>query len=445
MPQYRPLSETKFISDANLIAYWKLDGNSNDSIGAYNGTDTDVTYSAGHFGQIGGFNGTSSKIIKTSFIDPDSYNTGITYSIWAKKSNDVGGFFMMQHETAGWGGVFVNSNVANSIGYRFGAGSASYNYTVAQTIPLDVWNHYVITHNASVDCLYFNGKLIHSSASGTLAGNANKIVIGAYDSGSSYDYYCNGYLDDASVFARALSSTEVLELYQGMTLGEYAGAGSAITKGLWHLNGNSTDSSGNGKNLTNNGTAVIGATSGKFGGGVTLVQTSSQYLSIDDNLGIDGGIATFSCWVKPVSQPSLNNLNNILFQGTSGNDIFYIIGYENIAGVYNVQFNRSKPCVANQSTDITYTLSNGVWYHLVMTYDGTYLRGFVNGQQITTDFAASGYGTCGANVFYLGIDHAKSAGRYFDGVIDEVIVENVAWSPEKIKKYYTFTKGRFGI
>ena len=31
------------------------------------------------------------------------------------------------------------------------------------------------------------------------------------------------------------------------------------------------------------------------------------------------------------------------------------------------------------------------------------------------------------------------------GFIDEVIVEGVAWSSNKVKKYYTYSKGRFGI
>ena len=40
MPKFRPLSETKFINDANLVAYYPLDGNSTDVKNGYNGTDT---------------------------------------------------------------------------------------------------------------------------------------------------------------------------------------------------------------------------------------------------------------------------------------------------------------------------------------------------------------------------------------------------------------------
>ena len=36
----------------NLISYWKFEGNSNDSIGANNGTDTTVSYNSS-YGKIG--------------------------------------------------------------------------------------------------------------------------------------------------------------------------------------------------------------------------------------------------------------------------------------------------------------------------------------------------------------------------------------------------------
>ena len=49
----------------NLVSYWKLDGNSNDSVGSNNGSDTNITYgtSYGKINQGALFNGTSSKIL----------------------------------------------------------------------------------------------------------------------------------------------------------------------------------------------------------------------------------------------------------------------------------------------------------------------------------------------------------------------------------------------
>ena len=48
----------------NIVAYYKLDGNSNDSVGTNNGTDTAITYSVanGKINQGAGYNGSTSKI-----------------------------------------------------------------------------------------------------------------------------------------------------------------------------------------------------------------------------------------------------------------------------------------------------------------------------------------------------------------------------------------------
>ena len=47
------LADTSLFSDANLVSYYKLEGNSNDSKGSNNGTDTSVDYGTayGKFGQ----------------------------------------------------------------------------------------------------------------------------------------------------------------------------------------------------------------------------------------------------------------------------------------------------------------------------------------------------------------------------------------------------------
>ena len=72
----------------NLIAYYKLDGNSNDSVGSNNGSDTDITYAAGNgiLVQGAGFNKTTSK------IDVGSFGALTDYSIsfWVKLTSGQG-------------------------------------------------------------------------------------------------------------------------------------------------------------------------------------------------------------------------------------------------------------------------------------------------------------------------------------------------------------------
>lgn len=51
--------------DPNLVAWYKLDGNANDSAGTNNGTPTSVTYTTGIVWDAAVFNGSSSKILIT--------------------------------------------------------------------------------------------------------------------------------------------------------------------------------------------------------------------------------------------------------------------------------------------------------------------------------------------------------------------------------------------
>ena len=49
-----------------------------------------------------------------------------------------------------------------------------------------------------------------------------------------------------------------------------------------------------------------------------------------------------------------------------------------------------------------------------------------------------------SNALKLGTNESATGGWY-TGSSDEPLIENTAWSAEKVKKYYTMAKGRFGI
>ena len=69
----------------NLVAYYKLDGNSNDSVASNNGTDTNISYSSsyGKISQGASFNGSSSKIAYPSGIyNLPSGNNSYTFAGW---------------------------------------------------------------------------------------------------------------------------------------------------------------------------------------------------------------------------------------------------------------------------------------------------------------------------------------------------------------------------
>ncbi len=219
-------------------------------------------------------------------------------------------------------------------------------------------------------------------------------------------------------------------------LGQYLGSGSGTTKLLLHLNGNSTDSSGNGNNGTD--TAITySLANGKFGQGASFNGSSS-------NIELPSGVVltstanqTIALWFKlgNITQVDKDLIN--LSEDTT--KVTYDHDYNN--GVY--KFRRIKQMVAIQEVTTAFTDTTS-FHSAVGTYDGTKIHLYIDGVEIGTGTVASGNGSSGAhNSANVGCDNNSS--QFFNGSIDEVIVENTAWSAEKVKKYYTMTKGRFGI
>lgn len=81
------------------------------------------------------------------------------------------------------------------------------------------WYHFVFTHDSNTGGkLYINGELVSSNNSiGVICNSLNDIVIGAdVNNGSIYRFF-NGKLDDFGIWNRALTATEIQQLYNGQT------------------------------------------------------------------------------------------------------------------------------------------------------------------------------------------------------------------------------------
>lgn len=195
----------------NLISYWKLDGNSNDVVDSNNGTDTDITYSSGN-GKINngaGFNESSSKIVLKSST---SVPTNCTIACWIKTSS--------------------LSNVASEHIYGFvTSGNAMFSFNVYAGTPrlqlVDSNNNYCLVNSGSALNngnwhylvgiksgsgieFYVDGNS-QGTSSQTYNGNFNSNIVAGYGNGG-YIYY-GGAIDEMGYWDRALSSTEVSQLY----------------------------------------------------------------------------------------------------------------------------------------------------------------------------------------------------------------------------------------
>ena len=435
MPQFRPLSETKFINDANLVAYYPLE-NTTDVKGGFNLTNNNsVAFNAAKFANGADF-GSANTNKSLSINNNLGITTGsVTISAWVKINTEI----------ASGGSIFFDlrnsvNDVSYKIGYQYNSGSRRLSFSRTResiqdndfyhslTMGISDYYNLVLTYDGTTLRGYVNGASVGSLAtSGSGTGANDKFVLGFYDGGSSV--YSSAIIDDTAIFSRALSASEVNELYQGMTLGEYLP--NSNTKLLLHLNGNSTDSSGNGNNGTDTDITWVDGKFGKcasFNGSTSVIQTPFT--------GMTAG--TISLWYKGtladdalfVVNQNTNNSDNYLQFRVDSTGLFSIYKLNSI----------------NYNTPTGLILSN-VWTNIVITQTGSLITVYINGANVGSTSNSTWFNTVsGANQYCIGaLKRGSQMYSATTGQIDEVIVKPSAWTPQRVAKYYTYAKGRFGI
>lgn len=199
----------------DLIAYWKLDGNSKNETGyQYDGTDTDITYNAsyGKIGQGALFNGTSSSILTKAMDLPV---TGFTISLWAKTLINHSGFTSIINFTDMT--IYLNTLSALGLSLKDSLGTTLIN-TSSGNINDGNLHHIVIQMNGSgvATQVYLDGKVHLTGTGAAFTGNFNGVIPRL--AGNFTSTYFNGYIDEVAIWNRALTGEEIQQVF-------YAGNG----------------------------------------------------------------------------------------------------------------------------------------------------------------------------------------------------------------------------
>ena len=205
----RELYYTSLFNDANLLSYWRMEGNSNDSKGSNHGVDTDMAYTASvsKFGQCAEFNGTSSFISTTS----SALGTGdFTVMLWFKGvATPTWRYLFETFITTGdgliittWSGV-TRVSMGNWWTEAISGGSISDTDTD--------WHHIAVTRSGTTVTCYLDG--VQSGTSGTSSADiSGPNYIGKITNNADVSAYFPGRIDDVAIFNRALSVSEIENL-----------------------------------------------------------------------------------------------------------------------------------------------------------------------------------------------------------------------------------------
>lgn len=155
-------------------------------------------------------------------------------------------------------------------------------------------------------------------------------------------------------------------------------------------------------------------TSGKFGNALSFNGTSN-WVTISDANDLDLTTAmTLEAWVNPTTVNSASR--DVIYKG---NDNYYLE-----ATTTNGSLPAAGAIVGSSYAEAygTATLPTNTWTYLAETFDGTTLRLYVNGTQVSS-MAKAGSIVTSTNALQIGGDSIH--GQYFAGLIDEVRVYNM--------------------
>jgi hypothetical protein len=209
-----------------------------------------VLNSSGKFGGSRIFSSSQSQFIQSA------YNNNLNFSKSDKMSISLW-FNYRNSQSAG----LVSNRAGSSSSYNLYlsttnlildiANQTTHQTTSAYPVSLNTWYHVVATYNGSVMNLYVNGTLVRTqSQTGNIQSQTTNLFIGRYQAS-----YLNGSLDDVLVFNKALSSSEVLALYNA-TANQYYNNFTNLSYDSYSFKAYAVDTAGN-KNNTETRTVTI--------------------------------------------------------------------------------------------------------------------------------------------------------------------------------------------
>ncbi|HQU85580.1 MAG TPA: sialidase domain-containing protein, partial [Pyrinomonadaceae bacterium] len=417
-----------------------LDSSSSGNNGVSQGS---TAFTVGKVGQAFKFDGTAPSQVNISDSQSLRPTTAVTVEGWINPSPSQSGFqgVLFKGNTGSAGGqpysLFL-SGVTHNLVVRVGNDSNFQAFGSVAGIPTDVFSHVAFTYDGTNVRIYINGVLDSTNAStiGTLAqANTQDLRIGGL--GGSFNF--TGSADEIGIYNRALTEAEIQSIANA-GLGGKVKAQSTVPSNLaaWYAgDGNTNDLQGG-----NNATLENGATygNGKVGQGFRFDGFDDQ-ITIPHNANQNGGTnLTLEAWIYStnlvhggtiIQKRTAGNVGGYLLEptqpagGGAPNGLAFIIM---IGGVYQ-NLNPANIVTAN------------VWQHVAATYDGAFMRIYVNGVEVGNR-AQTGAIDNVTTPIVIGRNAVNTT--VFSGGIDEIGIYNRALSAAEIRdQFYAGNGGKY--
>ena len=305
------------------------------------------------------------------------------------------------------------------------------------------WHHLACAYDGANVSLYLDGAFVSSTAAtGALEASTNNLVIGSDGAGATW----KGSIDDARIYSRGLSATEIKQLYNEGLAKINKTPTNKMTSGLvgvWSFDGPDVtdkvyDRSGQG----NNGYFIGGATTtakviGKMGQALKF-DGVDDYVVIPDIASIDSNpTLSYGGWLKfPIADDGLIREN--FGQNRSGFDVFGL--RRNTTETVNCMMRTSSQVFAPSTTG---ALRDTRWHHVFCVYNGATISVYVDGVLSGTPVAQTGNLNSRTDAICIGsasLTSTTCGSSPSDATMDDMRIYNRALSAAEVKQLYNMGK-----
>ena len=229
---------------AGMVAWWRGEDNTLDSIGSNNGTWVGTTsYTNGEVGQAFDFNGPAGashvQVLDAPALD---FTNTMTVEAWVNVRTYAGAVNEYEIVSKAGGvstlpGGYTFSVAAsgpnNQEAYFIENSATSFGRVYSAAIlPTNQWVHLAGVDDGSQLEIYVNGVLSGTAPSTpAIAVNPNPLVIGCtLQAGGVATSWFNGQIDEVSLYKRALSSNEIAYIYNAGAAGKFGWYSNSLAK-----------------------------------------------------------------------------------------------------------------------------------------------------------------------------------------------------------------------
>lgn len=437
-------------STTDMLAWYKFDGNVNDSSdNGYDatiyGTPTFISSDTISFNNHDDYIVIPTDTIKINGITREN----ITISMWVKKTesstNNCQYFSIDDGVSTLTNTIFFGQSSSNSNAFHVRYGTTYVNITTNyDNRELYSWNHYVFVlrkdgNNANIKFYINNTEYIAFDSNVSWIEIANLVKINRWIDNSYNSIHINKDIKDFRIYNRVLSHNEIFAIYN------YNFYTSTTDMIAWYkFDGDFTDSSGNGYDMINTNCVINNTDKVNGTGCLDLTTNDTNYLTNTSsyNYGSDSSI-TFCVWFKIFSYPTvsgdtsqriltispdsgennrtiieacrkLENDNITLTTSASSTNYFFVINYK---PALNTWIHLSFVLEKNPLTALCYI--NGV------LYDSTTSSSYVRYPALSSQYHTT-----------IGTNYAKES-NHSDCFIDDLRIYNRKLTAEEIFAIYS--------